>query len=85
MKESKYHDIVESHLQNRLPQEGFHSSFDHLASATAPQERQAPPAYSQADPRLPNTVVLGDQNSDLIEDDADLLRLLYMCSYWSFH
>ena len=77
MKESRYRDIVESHLQNRLPLEGFHSSFDHLASGNAPQERPAPPAYSQTDPRLPNIVVLGDQDSDLTEDDADPPRLLF--------
>ena len=71
MKESRYRDIVESHLQNRLPQEGIHSSFDHLANANVPQESPAPPAYSQTDPRLPDTLVLGDQDSDQTEDDAD--------------
>ena len=77
LKESRYRDIVESHLQNRLPQEGLHSSFDHLTSGSAAQERPAPPAYSQTDPRLPNTPVRGDQDSDLTEDDADPPRLLF--------
>lgn len=72
---SKYRDIVESHLQNRLPQEGFHSSFIHFATETAPEERLAPPAYLQTHPRLPRRVVLGDEDSDLTEDDADPSRL----------
>ena len=76
LQESKYRDIVESHLQNRLPQEGLHSSFEHLTSETVPEERPAPPIYSQTDPRLPRTVVLGDDDSDLTEDDADPSRLL---------
>lgn len=75
-KESKYRDIVESHLQNRLPQEGFHLSFEHLTSETAPEERP-PPAYSQTDPkRLPRTIVLGDEDSDVTEDEADSSRSL---------
>ena len=76
-KESRYRDIVESHLQNRLPQEGFHSSFEHLTSENAPQERPAPPAYSQTDPRLPGTVVIGDDDGDLTEDEAEHPRSLF--------
>ena len=75
-KESRYRDIVESHLQNRLPEEGFHSSFEHLTHKSAPGERPAPPAYSQTDPRLPRTVVRDDEDSDLSEDEADPSRLL---------
>ena len=77
LKENRYRDIVESHLQNRLPQEGLHSSFDHLTSESAAQDGPAPPAYSQTDPRLPNIVVLGDQDSDLIEDVGDPPRLTF--------
>ena len=75
--ENRYRDIVESHLQNRLPQEGFHSSFDNLTSRNEPKERPSPPAYSHTDTRLPNIVVLGDQDSDLTEDDRDLPRLSF--------
>lgn len=75
--ESRYRDIVESHLQNRLPQQGFHASFEHFANEIAPEEEPAPPAYSQAHPRLPRFAVLGDEDSDLTEDDADPSRLLF--------
>lgn len=63
-KEGKYRDIVESHLRNRLPQEGLHASFERLIDETAPEERLQPPAYSQTDPRLPNIVLSSDGDSD---------------------
>ena len=75
-KESRYRDIVESHLQNRLPQEGLHSSFERLSIEEAAEETRPPPAYSQTDPMLPRGLELSGEDGDLTEDDAGPSRLL---------
>ena len=75
-KKSKYRDIVESHMQNRLPQEGLHSSFECLTNEAAPDERSPPPVFLHTDPKRPKIVLPDDEESDLTGDDGDPPRSL---------
>ena len=70
--DSKYRDVVESYMQNRLPQEEAHSSFQHLGSGTTAELRPPPPAYSQTAVDMPSMLVSSVEESDSTEDsDSD--------------
>ena len=67
--QNKYRDIVESYVQNRLPEDGLHSSFQHLSDVPTIDTRRSPPAYSQTNPDLPKLVIQGDGESESGEED----------------
>ena len=81
-KDSKYHDIVESYMQNRLPLEGSHSSFQHLQDGPVEDLRRPPSAYCQKKPGLPKLVLSSEDDSESTgEFDENLLP--YRCGFRS--
>ena len=76
---SKYRDIVESYMQNRLPQEGMHSSFQHLSSEKTVDLSSPPPAYSQTELDLPSMIVSSIEGSEDSDSDVMMYRALDQC------
>jgi len=73
---SKYRDVVESYMQNRLPQEGTHPSFQYLGDKRNSDLGPPPPAYSQADPELPLLLLPTEDQSTTVQD-RDLNLVMY--------
>lgn len=75
-KDSKYHDVVESYMQNRLPQEGTHASFQHLGGEPETDLRPLLPAYSQAVPEGPVLLMSNNEGNDS-DQDSDSGLMMY--------
>ena len=67
--ESKFRDIVESYMQNRLPFEGIHSSFQDLTCYPQVESRPPPPKYGKTEPDLPLSL-LSDTGKEEQTDDG---------------
>ena len=68
---SKYHDVVESYLQNRLPSEGIHSSFQALRCDPEAESRPPPPVYSKTEPDLPSLLLSNEEEGGQADNDFD--------------
>ena len=68
---SKYRDVVETYLQNRLPLEGIHSSFKDLNYDAEVESRQPPPVYSKTEPDLPLLLLSGEGEGSQADSDFD--------------
>lgn len=79
-KDSKYCDIVESYLQNRLPHQEFHPSFQHLSERPEINARRPLRAYSQTDPDLPVLLVPKDEESEGSDESGADLSMYLPCN-----
>lgn len=67
--DSKYCDVVESYLQNRLLQEGLHPSFQHLSKETMPDLSRPSSVRLPTDPNVPSLLLSKDEESESSDEN----------------